>query len=64
MKNILGFNSSYFYFSKDSLGYIKQLRTEVVFVDEIPRISVGKIDRKYFKQLVKEEVIRNNECTT
>jgi len=31
-----------------------------VFVDEIPRISVGKIDRKYFKQLVKDEVIRRD----
>jgi acyl-coenzyme A synthetase/AMP-(fatty) acid ligase len=43
------------------LGLIKQIRAGVVFVDEIPRISVGKIDRKYFKQLVKDEVIRDNE---
>jgi non-ribosomal peptide synthetase component E (peptide arylation enzyme) len=42
------------------MGFIKQLRAGVIFVDEIPRISVGKIDRKYFKQLVSNEIIRNN----
>jgi hypothetical protein len=37
---------------------MKQLCSGVVFVDEIPRISVRKIDRKYFKRLIKDEVIR------
>jgi non-ribosomal peptide synthetase component E (peptide arylation enzyme) len=42
------------------MGFIKQLRAGVKFVDEIPRISVGKIDRKYFKQLVSNEIIGKN----
>jgi non-ribosomal peptide synthetase component E (peptide arylation enzyme) len=42
------------------MGFIKQLRAGVEYVDEIPRISVGKIDRKYFKQLVSNEIIRNS----
>jgi non-ribosomal peptide synthetase component E (peptide arylation enzyme) len=41
------------------MGSLKQLRAGVVFVDEIPRLSIGKIDRKHFKQLVSNEVIRN-----
>ncbi len=45
------------YFFVDNMGFIKQLRAGVVFVDEIPKLSIGKIDRKYFKQLVSNEVI-------
>jgi non-ribosomal peptide synthetase component E (peptide arylation enzyme) len=41
------------------MGFIKQLRAGVVFVDHIPRLGIGKIDRKYFKQLVSNEIIRN-----
>jgi acyl-coenzyme A synthetase/AMP-(fatty) acid ligase len=40
------------------LGYIKELRAGIVFVDSIPKSSVGKINRKYFKQLVSNEVIK------
>jgi acyl-coenzyme A synthetase/AMP-(fatty) acid ligase len=42
------------------MSYVKQLRAGVVFVDEIPRLSTGKLDRKYFKQLVSNEVIKND----
>jgi acyl-coenzyme A synthetase/AMP-(fatty) acid ligase len=42
------------------MSYVKQLRAGVVFVDEIPRLSTGKLDRKYFKQLVGNEVIKND----
>jgi hypothetical protein len=42
------------------MGFIKQLRAGVVFVDEIRRLSIGKLDRKYFKQLVSNEVIKND----
>jgi hypothetical protein len=31
------------------MGFVKQLRAGVVFVDEITKLSIGKIDRKYFK---------------
>jgi acyl-coenzyme A synthetase/AMP-(fatty) acid ligase len=42
------------------MGYINELRAGVVFVDEIPRLTAGKIDRKYFKKLVSNEVIKND----
>ncbi len=42
------------------MGNEKQLRAGVVFVDEIPRLGVGKVNRNYFKQLIINEVIRNN----
>ncbi len=42
------------------MGYVKQLRAGVVFVDEIPRLTPGKLDRKYFRQLVSNEVIKND----
>jgi hypothetical protein len=42
------------------MGYVKQLRAGVVFVDEIPRLTNGKLDRIYFKQLVSNEVIKND----
>ncbi len=45
----------------ETLGYTKQLRAGVVFVNEIPRIhGIGKVDRKYFKQLASNELIKNN----
>ncbi len=47
-------------FFSETMGYVKQLRAGVVFVDEIPRLSTGKLDRKYFKQLVSNEVIKND----
>ncbi len=43
------------------MGYVKQLRAGVVFVDEIPKLGVGKVDRNYFKQLINNEVIKNKE---
>jgi hypothetical protein len=46
------------YFFVDNMGFVKQLRAGVVFVDEITKLSIGKIDRKYFKQLVSNEVIK------
>ncbi len=48
------------FFFLESMGFAKQLRAGVVFVDEIPRLGVGKVDRKYFKMLVRNEYIRNN----
>ena len=39
------------------MGFQKQLRGGVRFVSELPRIGVGKVDRQYFKQLVKDELI-------
>ncbi len=43
------------------MGYAKQLRAGVVFVDEIPRLGVGKVDRKYFKQLISNEIIKDSK---
>ncbi len=42
----------------ESMGNEKQLRAGVVFVNEIPRLGIGKIDRKYFKHLISNEVVR------
>ncbi len=42
----------------ESMGNEKQLRAGVVFIDEIPRLGIGKVDRKYFKNLISNEVIR------
>lgn len=39
------------------MGYMKRLNGGVVFVDQIPRISVGKVNRKYFGQLIKDELL-------
>ncbi|XP_017479626.1 PREDICTED: 4-coumarate--CoA ligase 1-like [Rhagoletis zephyria] len=44
-------------FVKDNMGFQKQLRGGVRFVSELPRTGVGKVDRQYFKQLVKDELI-------
>jgi hypothetical protein len=40
------------------MGNEKQLRAGVVFVNEIPRLGLGKVDRKYFKNLIRNELIR------
>jgi hypothetical protein len=42
------------------MSFTKQLRAGVIFVDHIPRLGGGKIDRKYLKQLVSNEIIRND----
>ena len=42
---------------KESLSDSKQLRAGVVFVDQIRRTTVGKVDRRYYKQLVVKELI-------
>jgi non-ribosomal peptide synthetase component E (peptide arylation enzyme) len=39
------------------MGFKNQLRAGVVFIDEIPKLGVGKIDRNYFKNLISNEVI-------
>ncbi|CAG2113162.1 unnamed protein product, partial [Medioppia subpectinata] len=41
----------------DSVGFSKRLRAGVVFIDHIPRTNIGKVDRKYFKQLVANELL-------
>ncbi|CAG2118662.1 unnamed protein product [Medioppia subpectinata] len=43
----------------DNLNDAKQLRAGVVFVDHIPRTTVGKVDRRYFKQLIANELIKS-----
>ncbi len=43
------------------MGFVKQLRAGVAFVDHIPRLGIGKIDRKYFNELVSNEIIRTND---
>lgn len=35
----------------------KQLRAGVVFVKQIARTVIGKVDRQHFKNLVKDEII-------
>ena len=47
------------YFFVDNMGFIKQLRAGVAFVDEIPRTIIGKVDRQYFKRLVNNEIIED-----
>ncbi|XP_054169306.1 uncharacterized protein LOC128966483 [Oppia nitens] len=44
----------------DNMNDAKHLRAGVVFVDHIPRTTIGKVDRRYFKKLVVNEVIKNN----
>ncbi|XP_054153125.1 uncharacterized protein LOC128951863 [Oppia nitens] len=43
-------------FVADMLAYTKQLKAGVVFVDTINRTSIGKVDRKYYRNLVKNEI--------
>ncbi|KAJ6215566.1 hypothetical protein RDWZM_010066 [Blomia tropicalis] len=42
---------------KDNMGYQNRLNGGVQFVDHVPRISMGKVDRQYFKRLVEHELI-------
>ena len=39
------------------MGYQNRLNGGVQFVDHVPRISMGKVDRQYFKRLVEHELI-------
>lgn len=41
----------------DNMGYQKQLRGGVRFLNHIPRTSIGKVDRKYFRNLIKDEIL-------
>ena len=41
----------------ENMGIQKQLRGGVRFVETMPRTSIGKMDRQYFKKLVKDELI-------
>ena len=41
----------------DTLAYTKRLKGGVVFVDRIQRTAIGKVDRKYYRNLVKDEVL-------
>ncbi|CAG2109625.1 unnamed protein product, partial [Medioppia subpectinata] len=41
----------------DTLAYTKQLKAGVVFVDRVNRTAIGKVDRKYYRNLVKNEVL-------
>ncbi|CAG2113942.1 unnamed protein product, partial [Medioppia subpectinata] len=43
----------------DNLNEAKQLRAGVVFVDHIPRTTIRKVDRRYFKQLIANELIKS-----
>lgn len=36
----------------------KRLRGGVVFVDEIPKTAIGKLDRQFFKNKTKGELIK------
>ncbi|CAG2112051.1 unnamed protein product [Medioppia subpectinata] len=44
-------------FVSGTLSYLKQLKAGVVFVDQIRRTVIGKVDRKYYKDLVRHELI-------
>ena len=39
------------------MGFHKRLRGGVRFVEKIPLTNVGKVVRKHFKNLVKDELI-------
>ncbi|OTF77615.1 hypothetical protein BLA29_009861, partial [Euroglyphus maynei] len=41
---------------QENMGFQKRLRAGVQFVDRIPRTSIGKVDRKYFRSLVQNEL--------
>ena len=44
-------------FVEDNIGFQKRLRGGVTFVEHFPRTSIGKVDRKYFKNLIKDELL-------
>lgn len=39
------------------MGFQKRLRAGVCFVPEIVRNQIGKVDKQYYKQLVKGELL-------
>lgn len=39
------------------MGFQKRLRAGVRFISKMPRTSIGKIERNYFKNLVKNELL-------
>jgi len=49
--------SQFFVFFSDQMAFQKQLRAGVMFVDAMPRTIIGKIDRQYFKNLAKDEIL-------
>lgn len=42
---------------RKNFGFQKRLRGGIVFVDTIPKTSIGKNDRSYFRNLVKNEIM-------
>lgn len=42
---------------KENMGYNKRINGGVRFIDSIPRTLIGKIDRPYFKKMVKDELL-------
>ncbi|KAH7639987.1 hypothetical protein DERF_014071 [Dermatophagoides farinae] len=44
---------------QENLGFQKRLRAGVQFVQHVPRTSTDKLDRKYFRSLVKNELLTN-----
>jgi acyl-coenzyme A synthetase/AMP-(fatty) acid ligase len=44
-------------FFLDRMASQKQLRAGVVFVDRMPRTIIGKLDRQYFKNMAKDELL-------
>lgn len=41
----------------ESMGFHKQLRAGVHFIEKMPRTALGKIDRAYFRKLVQQELL-------
>lgn len=39
------------------MGYNKRINGGVRFIDSMPRTLIGKIDRPYFKKMVKDELL-------
>lgn len=39
------------------MGFQKQLRAGVRFIEKMPRTALEKIDRAYFKKLVQQELL-------
>ena len=46
-----------FFVQLENMGYMKRLNGGVVFIPSMPRISVGKVDRKHFAALTKGELL-------
>lgn len=45
----------------ENMGTQKKLRAGVRFIDSMPRTLIGKVDRQYFKKLVKDELITRTD---